>query len=171
MISARLPRPKESHSSSGSDFYRLLLHIQAPRGFQISSFSAGLRFAASPLVDVATNVFAPSQITSSPSTILPSCKDSSCQPQWNCADSNFFLPVLTFQIVSQILLPTITTASGRNSAIFTSRVTAPSSISCLLSPLPLLVGLRHRLVFPIEYNSIKSRVSAGMCFFSVMPEA
>ena len=91
------------------DLSSLLFSTQTPSSLQIFSFSAGNKLAANPLVLQATKTFAPSH----PPTSLPIFLSSSCHPYLNSSFLIFFPPpCLTLQILSQILFPTIQTASG-----------------------------------------------------------
>src|SRR2546423_7288074 len=142
----------------------LFAPIQSPSSFQIIAFSAGVVFAARPLVDVATNVLAPGQRTLPfLSTSLPSQKLSSCHPYWKSLFACFLAPflTLTLTIVSQIPFPTMQTTSDRYALTFSSKTGTQASSSSLLRPAPSRVGRRHRFVLPMLYRSIKSCVSLG----------
>lgn len=141
---------------------RSLTH--APKGFQIASFSGGFRLAARPLVAVATKTLAPSHFSS-----LPSFSLSSCHPYRN----SFFLMFrlyLHLQILSQMPLPTMQTASGLYFRIFSSRMGVPAADSALLNSAASRLGRATILVFPMLYKRGRSTSCFGSSRTSVHPE-
>lgn len=138
----------------------------SPSPLHTASFSAGLIVAASPLVEVATKILAPSHAFS-PSLTTPIL--SSCHPYLN---SSFFIfrPCRTRHMLSQMPFPTIHTDSGRCSATFCSSTSTPASISTLLSSLASLVARVTILVWPSAYSLGRSRSSSGAHRRGVQPE-